>query len=106
MGGGGRFSDGFLLGLIIGGGLVLLFTTKKGNKILKVVTDEGLDGLGKFIEEAGESVDEYVEKKNVEPESEGIGFSDQDVKAEAANGDASEVSKEVKPRRRFFRRSK
>ncbi|KKR76684.1 MAG: hypothetical protein UU21_C0005G0010 [Candidatus Levybacteria bacterium GW2011_GWA2_40_8] len=102
--GGGRFSDGFLLGLIIGGGLTLLFTTKKGNKILKVVSEEGLEGLNKFIEEASESVDEYVEKKEASPAEESVGFSDQDVGVEEKNGDAK--TEEVKPHRRFFRRNK
>jgi len=102
--GGGRFSDGFLLGLIIGGGLTLLFTTKKGNKILKVVSEEGLEGLNKFIEEASESVDEYVEKKAVEPEEESISPSDQDTGLVEKNGDAK--TEEVKPHRRFFRRNK
>src|SRR3990167_9649043 len=100
--GGSRFSDGFLFGLIVGGGLALLFTTKKGNKILKVVSEEGFEGLNKFIEEASESVDEYVEKKAVEPEEESISPSDQDTGLAEKNGDAK--TEEVKPHRRFFRR--
>jgi len=86
--GNGRFSDGFLLGLIIGGGLALLFTTKKGNKILKVVSEEGFEGLSKFIEDAEDS------------------FEDQDSNLKKTNGDSTEASKEVKPHRRFFRRNK
>ena len=87
--GNGRFSDGFLLGLIIGGGIALLFTTKKGNKILKVVSEEGFEGLSKFIEDAEDS------------------FEDQDsADLKKTNGDSTEASKEVKPHRRFFRRSK
>ena len=86
--GNGRFSDGFLLGLIIGGGLALLFTTKKGNKILKAVSEEGFEGLSKFIEDAEDS------------------FEDQDSNLKKTNGDSTEASKEVKPHRRFFRRNK
>ena len=104
--GNGRFSDGFLLGLIVGGGLALLFTTKKGNKILKVISEEGIEGLNKFIEEASESVDEYVEKKEVVKEEEGFSMSDQDRNIDQTNGDSSEASGKVKPHRRFFRRSK
>ena len=103
--GNGRFSDGFLLGLIIGGGLALLFTTKKGNKILKVVSEEGFEGLSKFIEEAEDSVDNYVETKEAEADVEDS-FEDQDSSLKKTNGDSTEASKEVKPHRRFFRRNK
>jgi len=53
-----RFSDGFLLGVIIGGGIALLFTTKKGNKILKAVSEEGFEGLSKLIDDASQGVKE------------------------------------------------
>lgn len=99
-----RFSDGFLLGLIVGGGIALLFTTKKGNKVLKAVSEEGFEGLNKFIEEASVGVDNYVERKEKEAEVEGFSFEDQDKVEETKNGDRN--VKEVKPVRRFFRRPK
>lgn len=44
----GRFLDGFLVGLILGFGLALLITTKKGRKMLKMLTDEGLDSVSEL----------------------------------------------------------
>ncbi|EKD86258.1 MAG: hypothetical protein ACD_37C00387G0001 [uncultured bacterium] len=98
-----RFSDGFLLGVIIGGGIALLFTTKKGNKILKAVSEEGFEGLSKLIDDASQGVDNYVEKKEEEGKVEGFSFEDQNVKP-PTNGDTA--VKELKPARRFFRRIK
>lgn len=49
--GNGRFSDGFMLGALIGGAAVFLLGTKKGNKVLKAITEEGLDGLNDLIED-------------------------------------------------------
>lgn len=48
--GNNRFSDGLLLGLLIGGSAVFLLGTKKGNKILSALTEEGLEGLTDLIE--------------------------------------------------------
>lgn len=48
--GSGRFSDGFVLGALVGGAAIFLIGTKKGNKILKAITEEGLDGLTDIIE--------------------------------------------------------
>ena len=41
----GRFLDGLLIGLILGFGLALLITTKKGRKMLKTLTEEGIDSV-------------------------------------------------------------
>lgn len=38
----------FLFGVIVGVAATLLLTTKKGRKLLKVLTDEGADRLTKF----------------------------------------------------------
>ncbi len=42
------FLNGLLLGLLLGAGLTLLLTTKKGKKILRSFTEEGLDSLTNF----------------------------------------------------------
>ena len=52
-----RFLDGFLWGAIIGGGLVFLLATKKGKKILKMISEEGLE-LSEFLEEGFGNYDE------------------------------------------------
>jgi hypothetical protein len=38
----------FVLGILIGVALTLLFTTKKGRKILRALTDEGMDKISKW----------------------------------------------------------
>lgn len=60
---GGGFMNGFLWGLIIGGGLVFLLGTKKGKKIVKVIS-EGLEEaseLGNLLEEEELEEDEEPE---------------------------------------------
>lgn len=47
----GRFSNGFILGLIIGGGLVFLLGTKTGKNILKIISEEGFEGLLTLLED-------------------------------------------------------
>lgn len=37
--------NGFLVGVIVGAALVFLFATKKGRKIVKTLTEEGLEGV-------------------------------------------------------------
>lgn len=55
MGSNGRFSDGFLMGAIIGGAAVFLLGTEKGNKVLKVMIQEGRAGFSDLMDE----IDEY-----------------------------------------------
>jgi hypothetical protein len=68
MGNNKGFSDGFLLGLLIGGAAVFLLGTKKGNKILQAFTEEGLEGLTDFID----SLDEEKIAKNTVKKTEKI----------------------------------
>ena len=83
--GNNRFSDGLLLGLLIGGAGVFLLGTKKGNKILSALTEEGLDGLTdlletldekqvvpKTVKKTEEIVDRIEEKLEGEPKSNGV----------------------------------
>lgn len=51
--------NNFLLGLIVGSVLTLLFTTKKGRKILKTIVDEGLDKYSGWKDIVNETFDEY-----------------------------------------------
>lgn len=74
---GNKFFDGFLWGAIIGGGLVFLLGTKKGKKILKMITEEGVEGLSEILEaqmaeeeedledEETSEIDEVVEKPKI-----------------------------------------
>lgn len=46
--GSGNNNGGFLLGILVGVALTLLLVTKKGRKILRMLTDEGIDKLSEW----------------------------------------------------------
>lgn len=91
---GGHFSNGFLLGAIVGAAVVFLTATDKGKKVLKIITDEGLKSLSDLIEESDFGDDEVLEE--VEPVEE--------VVEESKDLEGKEVPQ--KPKRRFFRKVK
>lgn len=45
-----RESHSFTWGMLVGGALVLMLTSKKGRQVLKEVTDGGIEGLEEFID--------------------------------------------------------
>ncbi len=57
-----RFSNGFLLGLILGGGAVFLLGTRTGKNLLKIMSEQGLEGLTDLLEEYGLGNLEEVEE--------------------------------------------
>ena len=86
----GRLSNGFILGLIIGGGVVFLFGTKTGKKLLKKFSEEGWEGLTEILEEVD------------------MGGYEEEPVEEATNGELKEeVPEEVKvaSKKRFFKKS-
>ncbi|MBI4097868.1 MAG: YtxH domain-containing protein [Candidatus Levybacteria bacterium] len=97
---GSRFSDGLLLGMIIGGALVFLIGTHKGKKLLKAITEEGFEGLGDIAKEwENEAKKETkTQLKRVEEKIEDIGES---IEVET-NGNGHN---EGKPHKRFFKKS-
>lgn len=68
----GRFFDGLLFGAIIGGAAVFLLGTNKGNKVLKVLSEGGLENLTEMFEDFEQGVEQGVRKtaKNIEREGE------------------------------------
>ncbi|MEK7502459.1 MAG: hypothetical protein AAB609_02950 [Patescibacteria group bacterium] len=99
-----KFFDGFLWGAIIGGGLVFILGTKKGKKILKMITEEGVEGLSEILEaqmdegdlEDGEEMENMTEAPE-EPLLRGNGVS--------KNSQSKESQGEAKSsRKRFFRK--
>ncbi len=95
----GRFSNGFILGLIIGGGAVFLFGTKTGKKLLKKISEEGLEGLTEILEEVdlGEYEDESLEEAQ-----------EVSTNHKPTNGELKEEAPEevkVASKKRFFRKS-
>lgn len=89
---GGKFINGFLLGALIGAGVVFLLGTKKGKKLLKAISEEGLDNISNILNDADkfENMDDDEEVEKVMPQK---------------NSEAEdEASEGVKPKaRRFFR---
>lgn len=95
-----RLSNGFILGLIVGGGAVFLFGTATGKKLLKKFSEEGWEGLTEILEEVNmnEYEDEPVEEEEVVS-----------VNHKSTNGEAKEeIPEEVKvaSRKRFFKRTR
>lgn len=93
----GGFLHGFLWGAIIGGVVVFLLTSKKGRKILKLLTEEGLDGVSQLEELLGEKIsgDEYEEEP--QPASQRI-YADKPMSSEG-----STFQKIKSTGRRFFK---
>ncbi len=93
-----RFSNGFVFGLIVGGGAVFLLGTKTGKKILKNLSEQGWEGLTKMLEEV--DLAEYEEEEPLEEvSSTNHQHADEEIK--------EEVKEEVKGpmKKRFFRKS-
>lgn len=70
---GGGFSHGFLLGVILGGGIVFLLGTDKGKKLLKTITEEGLEGIADledFVEDEASEYEEQVPQPSSEDNKE------------------------------------
>lgn len=83
-------SHGFTWGMIVGGAVVLMLTTKRGREILKELTEGGLEGIEDFID--------LDKVKALTSE-----FDDEDRTDELPN---DEKKKTVKKRKRFFRKAK
>lgn len=59
---GGNFFQGFLWGAIIGGSIVFLLGTKKGKKLLKTITEEGIENISNIGELVEDELEEYEEE--------------------------------------------
>jgi gas vesicle protein len=108
-----HFSDGFLLGVVVGAAAVFLLGTKSGKNILKVFSEQGIDGIKDLIEEYNLSateeefeeespeVIEDLKKKGNETKN----HIEEKVKmAEAEASSVEDEVREVAPKKRFFKR--
>lgn len=59
---GGGFMHGFLLGAIVGAAVVFFLFTEKGKRLLRTITEEGLEGAGELRDLLSEEMDEYEEE--------------------------------------------
>jgi gas vesicle protein len=90
----GKFSNGFLLGLIIGGGAVFLLATETGRNLMKIVSERGMDGIAEILEE-------YNFEGSDEMEDEGeISAEDVDTYSEANHHTEDKLA----PKKHFFKR--
>jgi len=99
----GKFTTGFLLGAMIGAAAVFLLGTKKGKKILKAITDEGIN-LQDLLKTEDLEEDEYEENPEIVPEQPEF-KNPQEVKEEEpkANGNGV-LKKAASSGKRFFKR--
>lgn len=69
-----NFFSGFLLGALVGAAIVFLLGTKKGKRIWKAISEDGLDNISNLLDKADktEDLDEVAENQgeNIAPKRE------------------------------------
>ena len=108
-----HFSDGFLLGVVVGAAAVFLLGTKSGKNILKIFSEQGIDGIKELIEEYNlNASEEEFEEESPEiiedlkkKENEAKNHVEEKVKiAPSKLLDERDEVKEPAPKKRFFKR--
>lgn len=56
-----KFSSGLFLGLLIGGGLAIFLNSPSGRKLLKSISQEGLDNILHLLDEDKDLDEDYEE---------------------------------------------
>lgn len=110
--GGPGFFNGFILGLLVGAGLVFLFGTSKGKKVLQMLLEQVEENteLADLLEIPEEEEEEYFDAIE-EPEDEIVEEPSKEVreikevKAEMHHSEKKFSSKPVAKIKRFFRGS-
>lgn len=97
-----KFSTGFLLGLIIGGGAIFLLGTRTGKNLLKIISEQGLDGLLNLLEEY--NLGDLGEYEEVETEEDADLSEHQSGEESKEKNETSEKEKKEHPPKRFFKR--
>lgn len=106
---GGNFMNGFLLGVLIGGGVIFLLGTKKGKQILKIIREGGLEGISE-IGDLIEDIEEEHEMQSEEqvPHTNGSATNGHAhhpvVQSAPSEEESSTISKIKTTGRRFFKR--
>lgn len=104
---GGNFFSGFLLGTLVGAGLVFLFGTEKGKKVLKAISEEGAENISNILDKIDKSVD--LPDESLEDPSFASTFAKATVDKKASAGKGSNDEEEIlikndkSKTRRFFR---
>lgn len=104
---GNNFVIGFLLGSLVGAAVVFLLGTEKGKRLLKVISEEGIDNISNILEEANktEGSDEVYEEETPSfAKASRFAEASRDKSEGRGEFAIKEKSIEEKPRvRRFFR---
>ena len=102
-------SSGFLLGIIVGVVITLLLTTKRGKRILKLVTEEGMQKFSNWEDLINDFVDDY-ETKPSEPKLSPVALTEEEqqrseeMRIEGTDEEEQKEKKEGgKPLKRFFK---
>lgn len=99
--GGSKFINGFLLGALIGAGAVFLLSSKKGKKLLKILSEGGLDKISDLLQEQENTIEDDFEG---DEEVASVKDSAESQKEQNGGLDHNADQKEKKPFvRRFFR---
>jgi gas vesicle protein len=54
---GGNFLSGFLIGALVGAAVVFFLGTKKGKRILKIISEKGLDNVSNILDKVEKTAD-------------------------------------------------
>jgi hypothetical protein len=103
-----KFSNGFLLGLLIGGGAVFLLGTKTGRNLLKILSERGMDGLVELLEEYNfEDLGEMDDESSFAEASDGQGAKSQTQESKEVDHQPAEKNPPAggaAPKKHFFKR--
>lgn len=116
-------SGGFLFGVVVGAILALLFTTKKGRQILRMLTDEGLNKFADLEDLLQEKVHDMQDSTSTEdsdyvapeereevvkpmPQAKPEPVAEKKTEAHVSEEPAEEIAKPKSQPKRFFRKSK
>lgn len=108
-----RFFDGLILGIVIGAAAVFLFGTKSGKNLLKILSEQGVDGIKDLIEEynletEGDDFEDESEEV-VEKVKNKVSEVKNHVSEKLNNLTQEPLKEEIKvpaPKKRFFKRFK
>jgi len=94
---GGGLSSGFLLGVVVGVIITLLLTTKRGKRILKLITEEGMSKLSNWEDLFHDAVEEY-QTKPAEPKLPPVDLSSAEDQEDEDTVEAAPLEEESEPK--------
>ena len=96
--------DGFILGVIIGALGVFLFGTKSGKNLVKIISEQGLEGLSNLMEEYDLTNLGKEFENDPEVKKQTVSQSKVHNEIHEVRKDSAEPEVEAAPKKRFFKR--